>query len=64
MTVKDHEDMIKLIKLSKGKIILSGRENPLYETELKSWNRLERVIVNQMSGKKKKRQSEIIWFNF
>jgi site-specific DNA-adenine methylase len=67
MTVEDHAALIKLCKKSKARIILSGRPNGLYDAELTAnagWQRFERTIVNQMSGKSKTRKPEVIWRNF
>lgn len=65
MTRADHCELLGTIKQVKGKVILSGYGNDLYDTELSGWNRLEfRMPNNAASGEKKRTMTEVVWCNF
>lgn len=48
MSRDKHIEMLKLIKQSKSKIILSGYDNDLYNSELSDWNTAEKETTAQM----------------
>ncbi len=65
MTEDDHRKLLSVIKLCKGKVMLSGYPSPLYGREIGDWNRREIKIDNKAAGGKTKRKmTEVIWMNF
>ena len=65
MTEDDHRAMLETITKCRGKVILSGYPNPLYDGELHDWNRHEIAIDNKAaSGKTKRKMTEVLWMNF
>ena len=65
MTEADHRKLLAVIKECKGKVLLSGYANTLYDTELRDWKRHEFAIDNKAAGGKKKRtMEETVWTNF
>lgn len=62
-----HENLLKLLTGGKikGKVMLSGYRNPLYDTLLKGWTRHEKVIDNKAAkSESKKRVTECLWTNY
>jgi DNA adenine methylase len=65
MTETDHRDLLATLKTVKGKVILSGYGNDLYDREVSDWNRHEVEQPNHAGGgKKKRRMTEVLWCNF
>ncbi len=65
MTEADHRAMLEVIRQCQGKVMLSGYPNPLYDGELRDWNRHEIAIDNKAAGGKTKRKmTEVLWMNF
>ncbi len=68
MADKDHLRMLKLIKKSKAKILLSGYYNKLYNEALKGWNKKSVNVALHSSlvkGEgKRPRRTEIFWYNY
>jgi len=65
MSVADHRKLLATIKLCKGKVMLSGYPNDLYDQEISDWNRHEFIIDNKAAGGKTKRtMTEVVWMNF
>lgn len=71
MSYEDHIDLLKLLKNTKGKWILSGYHNELYDLELKDYPFVERdvFVCSQYTkeikqGKSKERAVEVLWLNF
>ena len=60
MTDKQHIQMLNLIKKSKSKIILSGYDNELYNSELSEWTTVEKETIAQMGL----HRTEKLWMNF
>lgn len=60
MTDERHFELLKILKNSKSKIILSGYDNPMYNKELSEWNTAEKATTAQMGL----HRVEKIWFNF
>lgn len=60
MTDKQHIQMLNLIKNSKSKIILSGYDNELYDSELSEWTTAEKDTIAQMGLSR----TEKLWMNF
>jgi DNA adenine methylase len=65
MTDDDHRQLLDLLLTLKGKVMLSGYPNDLYDTGLPGWNRHTFNLPNNASGGKSKRRiTEAIWCNF
>jgi len=65
MTEADHKAMLKTIRQCRGRVMLSGYPNPLYDRELHDWNRHETVIDNKAAGGRTKRKmTEVLWMNY
>jgi DNA adenine methylase len=65
MTEDDHRELLATLLRTKGKVILSGYSNPLYEEALAGWGR--KVVDrpnNAAGGKTKARKLEVIWCNW
>ncbi len=60
MDDKGHEELLDVVLEHKGKVILSGYDNPLYGSRLKDWHREETCCYTQRGTKKR----EILWMNF
>ena len=56
----DHLEMLRVLKVSNSKIILSGYESSLYEKELKDWKKII-IPTSNFTGKTK---NEVLWVNF
>jgi DNA adenine methylase len=70
-THQDHERLLKLLQQTKGKWILSGYHNELYDEVLKGYPYIEKQIPKHSFGvtrnsKSKTRPSatEVLWFNY
>jgi DNA adenine methylase len=65
MTEADHRKLLDALRSCKGKVILSGYANPLYDDALRGWARyvVERPN-NAAGGKVKRRMAEVIWCNY
>jgi DNA adenine methylase len=64
---KDHERLLRLLKEVKGKWLLSGYANELYDREFKVYNRYEVEVVKHSYRKgdeAKPRAVEVLWFNY
>ena len=57
---EEHEALLKLITVSKAKIMISGYMNDLYFQYLKGW-RLEQTAAKDQAGNNK---TECIWINY
>lgn len=69
MSEADHIEMLKLVKKSPAKILISGYSSPLYEKYLKGWNRKEIEVSLFCSTKRdanneKPRRTEVLWYNY
>ena len=60
MTDEQHIRMLTLIKKSKSKIVLSGYDNELYNSELKGWVTAEKSTTAQFG----KMRTEKLWMNY
>jgi DNA adenine methylase len=67
-SVDDHKRLLKLLKKVKGKWLLCGYANELYDGELKEFKRYEFEVVKRPYYKKgsieKPRAIEVIWCNY
>jgi DNA adenine methylase len=68
---KDHERLLRLLKEVKGKWLLSGYANELYNKELKDYNKFEFELVKRShyiagsgSGFMRPRVKEVLWCNY
>ena len=65
MSEEDHRELLATIRGCKGKVILSGYPNPLYDRKLSDWRRDDIEIDNKAAaGAKKQRMIESLWMNF
>ena len=60
MKDEKHIELIEVLKSSKSKIILSGYDNELYNSELKDWFTAEKITTAQMGL----HRTEKLWMNF
>lgn len=65
LTEFQHLQLLRMIKTLKGHVVLSGYSCPLYENELKDWERNEFEMISPSSGCSKKkiklRVKEVLW---
>jgi DNA adenine methylase len=65
MTAEQHHDLLDLIRAVKGKVMLSGYRNQLYDELLADWNRHDVSVANNMAGgARKSRRIESLWLNY
>jgi DNA adenine methylase len=65
MTEQDHADLLDVLRQCKGKVMLSGYPNALYDDALAGWNRHQFDLANHAAGgKEKARETEVLWCNF
>jgi DNA adenine methylase len=65
MTEAGHLRLLDTVKGCRGKVILSGYANVLYDRELASWSRHSVEVPNHAAGgKQKRRMVEVLWTNF
>ena len=60
MSNEQHIELLKVLKASKSKIILSGYDNELYNSELSDWTTAEKQTIAQMGL----HRTEKLWMNF
>lgn len=60
MSDGEHIELLRVLKNSKSKIILSGYDNDLYNSELSDWTTAEKNTTAQMG----KHRTEKLWMNF
>ena len=68
---EDHERLLKVLKQAKGKWMLSGYHNELYDETLKGFPYIEKYISKSSYGitkysknKTRPTATEVLWFNF
>jgi DNA adenine methylase len=65
MTEGDHRELLDVLSQVRGKVMLSGYPNQLYEEKLKDWNRADFDIANHAAGGgAKRRMVECVWMNY
>jgi len=65
MTKEQHKALLLTIDRCKGSVLLSGYRSPLYDKELRGWERHDFPIDNKASGSATKRiVTESVWCNF
>lgn len=60
----EHENLLRQLLRVKGKVILSGYDNNLYNNYLKNWRRSEKMANAQKASGGSKKTTEILWMNF
>lgn len=60
MDDKAHLELLDALSAHKGKVLLSGYDNDLYNDCLRGWHREETTCYSQVCSKKK----EVLWMNF
>jgi DNA adenine methylase len=65
MTVEDHVELCEKLNAIKGKAVLSGYPNEIYDTMLKSWQRLtlDRAVYSMPANGTRPRATEVLWIN-
>jgi len=74
MTIEDHKDLLKLITNIKGKVLLSGYDNELYQNYLKNWHKIDFRVSTSVPLRKKEEKEEnnfeenfrieTVWMNY
>lgn len=65
MTANDHQRLLDAVTAVKGKVMLSGYDNPMYTAQLAGWTRHDFDLANHAAGgKQKRRMTESLWCNF
>jgi DNA adenine methylase len=65
MTEADHQELLDLLRNVKGRVMLSGYPNALYDTTLAGWSRHDFDLANHAAGgSDKRRMTECVWCNF
>jgi DNA adenine methylase len=77
LTTQDHTELLEIIKEVKGKVLISGYPNPLYENSLKDWGTTTKQTVASSAGRtrnsglqgegkvlKHQGRVEQVWFNY
>jgi DNA adenine methylase len=77
LTTQDHTELLEIIKELKGKVLISGYPNPLYENSLKDWGTTTKQTVASSAGRtrnsglqgegkvlKHQGRVEQVWFNY
>ncbi len=67
MSDQDHQDLLTMLSMIKGKFLLSGYKHPMYEEAARShgWRCVEVEIDNKASSQKTKpKRVECLWMNY
>jgi DNA adenine methylase len=65
MTEADHRELLDALRRCRGKVMLSGYPDALYDAALAGWNRHAFDLPNNAAGgKTKDRETEVLWCNF
>jgi DNA adenine methylase len=65
MTEAQHRELLAVLLWVKGKVMLSGYANDLYDEALAGWTRDTFDVANHASGSRTKRKmTEVLWCNF
>lgn len=60
MDDKGHGELLDILLSHKGKVLLSGYDNELYNNRLRGWHREESVCYSQVCSRKR----EVLWMNY
>lgn len=60
MTDADHEELLDVLLARKGPALISGYDNPMYDSVLRDWHREEKIARDQ----KARHRTEVLWMNF
>jgi DNA adenine methylase len=65
MSKQDHRELLDTLRGCKGKVMLSGYGNELYDRVLADWMRHDFELPNNAAGgRSKRRMTEVLWCNF
>lgn len=65
MSEAEHDLLLDRILTCKGKVMISGYENPLYDIRLGGWTKRFWDVANHSgSGETKQRRKECVWLNY
>lgn len=66
MTLDEHRELLQVVKQCKGKVAISGYDNPLYVSELAGWHRTlpapKNIAVKREIGDRLRQ--EVLWSNY
>ncbi len=60
MDDKAHGELLDILLSHKGKVLLSGYDNEMYNNRLRGWHREEAVCYSQVCSRKR----EVLWMNY
>lgn len=61
----DHKKLLKILSKVKGKVVISGYENSLYNQILKNWRKDKKKVLSQyVANGNKAGRVEVLWMNF
>ena len=60
MTDDQHKDLLQFLRTLKGRVVLSGYPNAIYESALDGWERIEKQALADGASPR----TEVIWCNF
>jgi hypothetical protein len=61
----DHGELLGIIRRVKGKVLLRGSPNSIYDRALTGWTRHTFELANNAAGgRSKRRMTEVLWCNF
>jgi DNA adenine methylase len=64
MSEDDHRELLTVLQSVQGMVMLSGYDNPMYNTMLVGWKRHEFDVPNNAAGgAAKRRMQEVLWLN-
>jgi DNA adenine methylase len=65
MTTAQHRELLDALRAVKGRVMLSGYPNEMYDSALAGWSRYAFDKANHAAGGKTKgRETEVLWCNF
>jgi DNA adenine methylase len=62
--LQDHTELLETLRTCKGKVILSGYWNTIYDEALKDWPRLDRQAVVTSPRSERPKVIESVWLNY
>ena len=65
MTEAGHRELLDVLRACRGKVMVSGYDNGLYDDLLADWRRETFDVPNNAAGgRTKRRMTEVLWCNF
>jgi len=65
-TIDDHKDLLKIIKNVRGKVMICGYDNQLYNDELDGWIKIgfNKAMCMDNNNNKRRHVQEFVWLNY